>query len=58
MVGVGTERSGAETAGDWIVTNAMKRISGASVRATRGFSVKEMNSDKETVASNNGWADQ
>ena len=58
MVGVGTERNGAETASDWIVTNATKRISGANVRATSRFSVKEMNSDKETVASNNGWADQ
>ena len=52
------EGKGAEAMGDWIVTNAMKRISGASVRATSRFSVKEMNSDKETVASNNRCADQ
>ena len=58
MVSVGPERNGAEPAGDWIVTDAVKRVSGASVRATSRFSAKKVNADEETIASNDGWADQ
>ena len=55
---VGPERNGAEPAGDWIVTDAVKGVSGASVRATSRFSAKKVNADEETIASNDGWADQ
>ena len=40
------------------MTNAIERVSGASVGATSRFSVKEVNTDDETVAGNDGWGDK
>ena len=57
VVSVGWERNGAKPLSDWVVTNAIERVSGAN-GATSRFSVKEVNTDEETVASNDGWGDK
>ena len=57
VVSVGWERNGAKPLGDWVVTNAIERVSGANGAASR-FSVTEVNTDKETAAGNDGWRDK
>ena len=57
MVGVGSERNGAESAGEWIAADAVKCVPRTNARAAATFSAKEVNAEEETVASNDGWAE-
>ena len=57
MVSVGTERTGAESAGDWIAADVVKCVPRTNARAAARFSAKEVNAEEKTVASNNGWAE-
>ena len=57
MVGVGSERNGAKSAGDRIAADAIKCVHGTNVRAAARFSAKEVNAEKKTVASSDGWAE-
>ena len=57
MVSVGSERNGAESAGDWIAADVVKCVPRTNARAAASFSAKEVNAEKKTVASNDGWAE-
>ena len=47
--------NGAKALDDWVVTNSMERVSGATMRTTSRFSVREVNADKKALTSNDGW---
>ena len=40
---------------DLVVTNSMEHVSGATMRATSRFSVREVNADKKAFTGNDGW---
>ena len=47
--------NGAKALDDWVVTNSMERVLGATMRATSRFSVREVNVDKKALTGNDGW---
>ena len=57
MVSVGSERNGAESAGNWIAVDVVKCVPRTNARAAARFSAKEVNAEEETVACNDGWAE-
>ena len=58
VVDVWWNGNGAKALDDWVVTNSMERVSGASVRAASRSSVKEMNANEETITGNDGWGEK
>ena len=58
MVSVGSERNGAESAGDWIAADVVVSVPRTNARAAARFSAEEeVNAEKKTAASNDGWAE-
>ena len=58
MVSVGSERNGAESAGDWIAADVVKCVPRTNVRAAAGFLTEKVNVEKQTIACPNEWADE
>ena len=50
--------NGAKALDDWIVTNSMERVSGATVRTASRFSMSEVNADKKALTGNDGWGEK
>ena len=58
MAHVWWKGNGAKALDDWIVTNSMERVSGATMRTASRFSVREVDADKEAVTGNDGWEEK
>ena len=58
MADVWWNGNGAKALDDWVVTNSMERVSGATMRTNSRFSVREVNADKKALTGNDGWGEK
>ena len=58
VAGVWWRGNGAEALADWIVTNTMERVSGATMRTASRFPVRKVNTDKKGLTGRDGWGEK